>query len=97
MKHFIIEIIYTASLETISTITPFHREFLKSGYDQGLLLMSGPQNPRSGGMVVARAASKEIIETFFKNDPYNVNKVATYTITEFEPVLHASILDNWIE
>jgi uncharacterized protein YciI len=97
MKHFIIEITYTASMDVVSSITPLHREFLKKGYESGLLLMSGPQNPRQGGMVVARAASLQEIETFFANDPYALNKVAAYHFIEFVPVLHNSILDSWIE
>jgi uncharacterized protein YciI len=96
MKHFIIEITYTASMDVISSITPLHREFLKKGYESGLLLMSGPQNPRQGGIVVARAASLQEIETFFANDPYALNRVATYRFIEFEPVLHNSILDSWM-
>lgn len=97
MKHFIIEITYIAPMDVVSSITPLHREFLKKGYDSGLLLMSGPQNPRQGGMVVARAATYQEIETFFANDPYRVNKVATYRFVEFEPVLHNSVLDSWME
>ena len=97
MKHFLVEITYTLPIEKISEITPLHRAFLQTGYDQHLLLMSGPQNPREGGIVIAKAETKEIIETFFQKDPYNINKMATYRIVEFEPVLHASILDNWCQ
>jgi uncharacterized protein YciI len=97
MKHFIIEITYTVPVENISTITPLHREFLKKGYDTGWLLMSGPQTPRLGGIVVARAPSLEDIQIFFQNDPYNINGMATYRFIEFEPVLHASLIESWFE
>ena len=39
----------------LAEIRPLHRAFLKRGYEQGLLLCSGPMNPLTGGMVVARA------------------------------------------
>ena len=97
MKHFLIEITYTAPIDVVSTITPLHREFLKKGYDSGLLLMSGPQYPRKGGVIIARAISLQEIETFFSNDPYLLNKAAVYRFLEFEPVLHAPVLDSWFE
>jgi uncharacterized protein YciI len=97
MKHFIVEIIYTAPIEKVSTITPLHRAYLQKGYDQGWLLMSGPQNPRTGGIVVCRAPSLEEIQSFFKNDPYNQNKVADYRFTEFEPLKRAAFIEPWFE
>jgi uncharacterized protein YciI len=97
MKHFIVEITYTASLEKVATITPKHREFLQKGYDQGLLLMSGPQNPKTGGIVVCRAASLADIQDFFRNDPYGQGKVAEYRFIEFEPVKHAALVEPWIK
>ena len=58
MKHFLVEITYTADIiDKIEVILPDHRAFLQTGYDRGWLLMSGPLNPRTGGIVIARAPS----------------------------------------
>lgn len=97
MKQFIIEITYSMPIEKISAITPLHREFLKQWYEKGWFLMSGPQNPRLGGMVIARAPSLEEIQAVFQNDPYFLNGAATYKFTEFEPVLHTPVIDSWFE
>jgi uncharacterized protein YciI len=70
MKHFIVEITYTAPFEQLSETVPEHRAFLQTGYDSGWLLCSGPQVPKTGGIVVARAPSLKEIESFFTNDPY---------------------------
>ena len=70
MLHFIIEITYTATLPEIDRVLPAHRAFLQTGYDCGLLLLSGPQNPRTGGVLVARAASRAELEAFLRDDPY---------------------------
>ena len=96
MKHFIIEITYTAPLEKIDETLPFHREFLQTGYDKGWLLMSGPRNPRIGGIVIARAPSLVDIEEFFKNDPYQMRGQATYRFIEFEPVKKAPVIETWL-
>jgi len=96
MNHFIVEIIYRAPLEKIDELLPKHREFLQTGYDKGILLMSGPQLPRLGGIIVARAASMEKIDAFFSNDPYQINKVAEYRYAQFNPVKHQDFMKDWI-
>ena len=59
MKHFVVEIIYKAPIDKIEEVLEKHREFLDEGYKKGMLLMSGPQVPRIGGIVIARAESME--------------------------------------
>lgn len=97
MKYFMIEITYTAPIEKIDASMQLHRSFLQTGYDQNLLLMSGPQNPRSGGIILARAKSLADLKAFFKNDPYLQNSLAEYRFVEFSPVKHAALVDPWIE
>ena len=96
MKHFIIEITYIVSPEQVVEIRPEHRAFLKTGYDRGWLLMSGPQAPSTGGMVVARAPSLEAIQQFFQDDPFQKKGVATYRFVEFDPVFLQAWMKDWI-
>ena len=96
MKHFLIEIKYVVPLEKIDEILPEHRIFLQTGYDKGLLLFSGPRNPRTGGMVAARAESDREIKSFFEKDPYKINNCAEYSFVEFDPVKRQPFLDGWI-
>ncbi len=96
MKHFIIDIRYIVPLSKIDEILPEHRKFLQSGYDHGLLLFSGPKNPRLGGIVAARAESLEHLKIFFQKDPYKINNCAEYEFIEFDPVKSQSLLDKWI-
>jgi uncharacterized protein YciI len=95
MKHFIVIISYTALLDRIDEVLPQHREFLSSGYEKGILLMSGPQNPRTGGIVVARGENSEEIKRFFDNDPYKLNGLAVYDFIEFNPVKHQDFIKEW--
>jgi uncharacterized protein YciI len=97
MKHFLIDIQYKVPVEQLAEILPFHRAFLRTGYDKGILLMSGPKNPRIGGVAIGRADSISEIEDFFKDDPYQQNRVATYIFVEFDPVLSQPWLENWIK
>lgn len=96
MKHFIVEITYSASLDAIDKVVAQHRAHLKTGYDRKMLLMSGPQDPRVGGIVVARAESRSEIEAFFAADPYQVAGVAKYRFIEFKPAGSQPELEKWI-
>jgi uncharacterized protein YciI len=96
MKHYVVEITFTAPLTRIEEILPQHRAFLQTGYDRGWLLMSGPLQPRTGGLVVARSPSLEEIQSFFRQDPYQLNGVATYRFVEFSPVKRQPSMESWI-
>lgn len=96
-KFFIMEVTYLIPAEQLGDRLAEHRAFLKTGYEKGWLLMSGPQVPKVGGMLIARAPSKEELEAFFANDPYQVKHIATYRFVEFEPVLRAEIVEGWIK
>lgn len=96
MKHFLILITYKVDLTIIDSLLAQHREFLQTGYDNNLLLMSGPENPRTGGVVIAKANSLEEIKSFFANDPYYKNNAAEYDYREFNPVKYQKVLTDWI-
>jgi uncharacterized protein YciI len=97
MKHFLVEITYKIQAEKLGDILTEHRTFLQIGYDKGLLLCSGPKEPRVGGIVVARANSLEEIKEFFTKDPYALHGVAEHTFVEFNPVKFQPFLKSWIE
>ncbi len=96
MKHFIVDITYTASPERIGEVRPEHRAFMQTGYERGWVLFSGPQQTRAGGLVVARAPSLEDIQQFFAEDPYARHGVATHAFIEFDPVMRQGFMEAWV-
>lgn len=96
MKHFIVEIIYKAPIDKINEVRDRHRAFLEIGYSKGIILMSGPQVPRTGGIIVARADSMEDLSEFLSDDPYRKEGVADYEFIEFTPVHHQDFMKEWI-
>ena len=96
MRHFVVEVTYTAPLARIDELLAEHRAFLQQGYDRGLLLASGSQVPRTGGMIVARAESPEALSALLAGDPFRREGVATYRIVEFVPVKHQGFLAAWV-
>lgn len=95
MKHFIIKLEYKVPIEQIDTVLKEHRSFLDSGYEKKILLSSGPQNPRDGGILIARSESLEAIKNFCSEDPFAKNKFADYHFTEFIPVKYQKEFETW--
>lgn len=94
-QHFVIEITYLIPAEQFGDVTAKHRAYLQKGYDEGWLLFSGPQVPRTGGIIIARAPGRDVLLEFIANDPYQVAQIATYRLIEFNPVLQQSFLADW--
>ena len=97
MKFFVCEIVYKAPLEKIEETTMEHRSFLRTGYDKGFILLSGPQVPRTGGIVIAKGESMEAVSEFFSNDPYQKKGLAEYVFIEFNPKNYQEFLKEWVE
>lgn len=93
---FIINVEYIASLEEIEKHLQAHRDFLELHYQKGLLLASGPQNPRTGGIIIALGQDRSVIEIMIKEDPFAKAHVARYTITEFSPVKYQQEIKDLI-
>jgi uncharacterized protein YciI len=73
-----------------------HRRFLQRGYDQGRFLLSGPSVPPSGGVLVARAESREQLDAFLAEEPFCKARLMRFrNIIEFNPVQHQPVLAEW--
>jgi uncharacterized protein YciI len=58
----------------------------------GSFLASGRKVPRTGGVILARGASREEIETIINLDPFYRHHVAEYEIIEFSPTMSVNEL-----
>ncbi len=96
MQHFIVIITYRVPADELGDATAEHRAYLALGYERRLLLCSGPQVPRTGGIVVARAESRDELVEFFAADPYAVRGLADHAFIEFNPVFKQDFLADWI-
>jgi len=95
-RHAVIIVTYTVPFEQLSQHVTDHRSFLQTGYDKGMLLFSGPQNPKVGGIIVARGESLEEIKQFMADDPFLKRRVANYQFIEFEPLKSQPFMGDWI-
>lgn len=92
----IIELTYQKPLAEIDKYLIAHREWLDKYYQQGLLVASGPKQPRDGGIIIALTNS-ETANQLIKEDPFYQQGLAQYKITEFEPVKYCVELADKIK
>ncbi len=95
-KLFVCKVNYIQPLQKVEEFLIPHRAYLQQGYDKGILLASGPRNPKDGGLIIGRFTSKEDAISFSKNDPFCIHNIAIYEIIEFEAVLYATCLHDFL-
>ncbi|TGK31541.1 GTP cyclohydrolase [Leptospira gomenensis] len=96
MKQFIVILRYLVPLEIVDRHVLEHREYLSQGYEQKILLASGPQEPRTGGIFIARAKDRNTMEEFYRRDPFHKNGVAEYQILEWNPIKFQKEFEFWL-
>jgi uncharacterized protein YciI len=64
---------------------PQHTVFLQKHYEEGKFIASGRKEPRTGGIIIADAGSKNELEQIISEDPFYIHHIADYEITEFIP------------
>jgi len=74
---------YIKPLEEVDRVLPAHREFLDRHFAAGTFICSGPSNPRTGGIILCTAGSREEVEAIMAQDPFTTEQVAEYTVHEF--------------
>jgi uncharacterized protein YciI len=89
-KLFVIILKYIVPLETIDAHRDDHIKFLDVQYANGTFIVSGPQVPRSGGVIMANAKSKAEIENILQGDPFFKHSLAEYQIIQFDATKYSN-------
>lgn len=72
---------YRRPLEEVLEVTDRHRAYLRELKEEGLLIASGPMDPRSGGLLLLRVPDDDVIGTLDRirdGDPYVTFGLAQY-------------------
>ena len=94
---YIVSLTYKASLEAIDKELNNHIDYLKKQYAAGNFLASGRKIPRNGGVILAKAQSREVLDEILKQDPFNQNNLADYEVIEFVPSMTSKELSHLLE
>ncbi|MGC0415704.1 YciI family protein [Embleya sp. AB8] len=82
---FVITLTYVVPVEEIDALLPGHLAWLDRYYADGTLLASGRRVPRTGGVILARAADRGVLDAVLAEDPFRRAGAATYDVVEFAP------------
>jgi len=86
---FVVVLHYVRPLSEIEAHLPEHRGFLDKHYAAGHFLASGAQEPRVGGVILARNLSREALDAVLAEDPFHRERLAEYQVIEFTPSKYA--------
>ena len=93
MNIHIINLEYLVNEDTIAKIRPLHREFLDTGYANGMFLASGPNSTKTAGVILAVGKIQDI-QTFLQDDPFHIYEIAEYSFSTFEAVKSCQALSE---
>ena len=89
---FVIDLEYTVPFDQIEPVLAPHMDFVAQAYQQGHFLLSGPKDPRTGGIVVAQAPNLETLQALLAQDPFVSENLVKVTISSFQPSNRAPAL-----
>ena len=88
---------YRKPFEELAPVLEEHRAYLRELQAAGLLLASGPLDPRSGGALLLRVPDDEgsaALDRIRDGDPYTKMKLAQYELLPWMPVIGLDALDR---
>ena len=85
---FVIVLTYVKPLPEVDRHMRAHVKFLDEQYAARTFIASGRQVPRTGGIILARAASKEALVAIMERDPFYAHGVATFEVIQFRTSQH---------
>ena len=77
----ILSLTYIAPIDQADAAMGAHIDWVDAGYDRGWFLASGRKVPRTGGLILAKGDRAEI-ETYLARDPFVLQAIARYEVTE---------------
>lgn len=88
---------YRRPLDEVLTVVEAHRAYLRGLKERGVLLVSGPLDPRNGGALLLRVPDEGALETLDRirdADPYVQARVAQYELLPWVPNVGAEGLER---
>ncbi|HEU5292205.1 MAG TPA: YciI family protein [Cyclobacteriaceae bacterium] len=81
---FIIDLHYIVPLDQLDAHMTDHVKFLQKYYKLNVFVASGRKVPRTGGIILALAKSREALDDIIREDPFYLYKLAEFKVTEFQ-------------
>lgn len=83
MKYFMVEGNILDAGKINGCIMKEHMSYTQAAMDQDIIFLSGLKTDMSGGIFIIKAETREELETYLENEPFRLNGIQEYRITEF--------------
>ena len=87
---YLILLSYQRPLAEVEAHLVAHRDYLHRHYQAGHFLLSGPQVPREGGVILARGGNDAEVQAWMEEDPFHQAGVAAFRLIAWQPTLGAA-------
>ena len=94
---YIVSLNYIKEVSEVEKYLEEHVKFWEKYYEMGKFICSGRKNPRMGGVILLNAESLSEVEKIILEDPFNINEIAEYEITEFFPTKYNKNFKIFVE
>ncbi|WP_196139575.1 YciI family protein [Aliikangiella sp. G2MR2-5] len=94
---FIVSLTYIKPLEQVDKFIAEHIEYLDEQYRLGHFQLSGRKVPRTGGVILVTADSREQLDQILAQDPFYREELASYDVTEVVPSKASKALESLVE
>jgi len=88
---------YRRPLDEVLTVVDAHRAYLRTLQQRGILLASGPFDPRNGGGLLLRVPDDDVqgaLNEIRDNDPFMQTGMAQYELLPWAPTIGVETLDR---
>ncbi len=82
---FIVTLKFSDNKARASQFMEGHKEWIESGFDEGVFLLVGSLQPNLGGGIVAYNTSLSDLQSRVNNDPFVAENIVTAEIFEITP------------
>lgn len=94
---FIVLLTYKKPIAEVELHLAAHIAYLDEHFAAGTFVASGRKVPRTGGVILAKAESRTVLEAILHQDPFSIADVAEFEVIEFVPTKTAPRLESLIE
>lgn len=91
---YLVLLTYNEPIDRVDAWLSAHRNFLNAHIESGTFLLAGRRQPRTGGLIIARADSVFALERIVAQDPFVRAGVARFEIVAFDPTAG---LPEWLD
>ncbi|XAS67239.1 YciI family protein [Micrococcaceae bacterium Sec5.7] len=93
---YVVSLSYKVAEDIVDYHLEAHVAWLKDAFDQGIFIAAGRKIPRTGGLLLSNT-DRRSLDASLAMDPFYVNGVAEFDVTEFHANRVAAGFENLLD